>query len=122
MLLDKMGIFDLRNYARYIGVPNATTMNKEQIQNLVLEKLKNGRYREDYKNSLGRPTKIINAEYYKELHNKILGELMIDKQSYDIEKDTIELSRGEFDEIESKIKSMIKQLEKISAYLEEKRY
>ena len=122
MLLDKMGIFDLRNYARYIGVPNATTMNKEQIQNLILEKLKNGRFREDYKNSLGRPTKVINGDYYKELHNKILGELMIDRQSYDTEKDTIALSREEFEEIESKIKSITKQLERLSAFLEEKRY
>lgn len=54
--LDDMGIYDLRNYARAMGVHSPTTLRKQELIQKI-EEITNGKLPDEHTNKKGRPPK-----------------------------------------------------------------
>ncbi len=60
MIVNELGIFELRGLAREIGVPSPTTRKRGELVDLILEKLSNGSSVPQRPTKKGRPCKTLN--------------------------------------------------------------
>lgn len=72
MLIDELGVFELRGVARQLGVPSPTTKKRDELIDLIYEAIKNGATIKDATQKRGRPYKKLNI--LDSITNKISNE------------------------------------------------
>jgi len=74
ILINELGVFELRGVARQLGIPSPTTKKRDELISLILESIKNGGTIKDSAQKRGRPYKKLNV--LDNIANKINNEVV----------------------------------------------
>ena len=79
-MIRELGVFELRAFARQLGVSSPTTKKREELIALILEASKNGKYIDENLPKRGRPFKRLNI--LDTITNKITPDASKDKMDF----------------------------------------